>query len=161
MDRNTVEKSVKMKKVNGNLNLKVSMPNTDRSIVSCPKTQNHLRVNKTTSRNKINSGNSYSQVQHYRLKNPKNVILGHLNVNSLKNKIEAVKKLIRNNIEISLFSETKLDEVFPNQQFKISGYKCSEEIETNMAGVLSFTSMKIFLAKQLMLKSSPMTMKSF
>ena len=71
LDRNTVEKSVKTKKVNGNLNLKVSMPNTDRPIVSWPKTQNHLRANKTTSRNKINSGNSYPQVQHYRLKNPK------------------------------------------------------------------------------------------
>ena len=123
MDRNTIEKSVKTKKVNSNLNLKVSMPNTDRPIVSCPETQNHLRANKTTSRNKINSGNSYPQVQQHRLKNPKNVILGHLNVNSLRSKIEAVEELMRNNIDISLFSETKLDETFPNQQFKISGYK--------------------------------------
>ena len=30
---------------------------------------------------------------------------------------------MRNNIDISLFSETKLDETFPNQQFKVSGYK--------------------------------------
>ena len=71
MDRNTVEKSVKTKKINSNLNLKVSMPNNDRPIVFCRETQNHLRANKTTSRNKINSGNSYPQVQHYRLKNPK------------------------------------------------------------------------------------------
>ena len=35
----------------------------------------------------------------------------------------AVKELMRNNIDISLFSETKLDETFPNQQFKVSGYK--------------------------------------
>ena len=99
------------------------MSNTDRPIASCRETQNHLRANKTTSRNKINSGNSYPQVQQHRLKNPKNVILGHLNVIFLKNKIEAVDELIRNNIDISLFSETKLDETFPNQQFKISGYK--------------------------------------
>ena len=123
MDRNTIEKSVKAKKVNSNLNLKVSMPNTDKPIGSCPETQNHLSVNKTTSRNKINSGNSYPQVQQRRLKNPKNVILGHLNINSLRSKIEAVEELMRNNIDISLFSETKLDETFPNQQFKISGYK--------------------------------------
>ena len=123
MDRNTIEKSVKTKKVNSNLNLKVSMPNTERPIVSCSEIQNHLRANKTTSRNKINSGNSYQQVQQHRLKNPKNVILGQLNVNSLRNKIEAVEELIRNNVEISLFSETKLDETFPKQQFKISGYE--------------------------------------
>ena len=73
MDRNTIEKTVKKKKVNGNLNLKVSMPKTDRPIVSCPETQNDLRANKTTSRNEINSGNSYSQVQQHRLQNPKNV----------------------------------------------------------------------------------------
>ena len=99
------------------------MSNTDRPIASCRETQNHLRANKTTSRNKINSGNSYQQVQQHRLKNPKNVILGQLNVNSLRNKIEAVEELIRNNVEISLFSETKLDETFPKQQFKISGYE--------------------------------------
>ena len=60
-----------MKKVNSNLNLKVFMPNTDRPIVFCPETQNHLRANKTTSCNKINSGNSHPQVQQRRLKNQK------------------------------------------------------------------------------------------
>ena len=46
------------------------MPNTDRPIVSCPETQKHLTANKTTSRNKINSGNSYLQVQQ-QVKKPK------------------------------------------------------------------------------------------
>ena len=71
MDRNTIEKTVKTKKVNSNLNLKVSMPNTDRPIVYCRETQNHFRANKTTCRYKINSGNSCPQVQQHRLKNPK------------------------------------------------------------------------------------------
>ena len=30
---------------------------------------------------------------------------------------------MRNNIDISLFPGTKLDETFPNQQFEIRGYK--------------------------------------
>ena len=94
------------------------MPNTDRPIVSCPETQNNLRANKTTSRNKINSGNSVTQVT-----NPKDIILGHLNVNSLRNNIQAVKELMRNKVHISLFSETKLDETFRNQQIKVSSYK--------------------------------------
>ena len=99
------------------------MLKADRPIVSCPDTQNHLRANKTTSCSKINSGNSYPQVQQHKLKNPKNVILWHLNVSSLRNKIEAVEEIIRNNINISLFSDNKLDKTFPKQQFKISGYK--------------------------------------
>ena len=117
MDRNTIEKSVKTQRINGNLNLNVSMLSTDKPIVSYSETRNHLRANETTSRNKINSGNSYPQVQQHRLKNPKNVILGHLNVSSSRNKIEAVEELIQNSIDISFFSEAKPDETFPNQQF--------------------------------------------
>ena len=52
------------------------MPNTERPIVSCSEIQNHLRANKTTSRNKINSGNSYPQVQQHRLKNQKMLYKG-------------------------------------------------------------------------------------
>ena len=114
------------------------MPNTDRPIVSCPETQNHSRANKAISRNKINSSNSYPQVQQHRLKNPKNVILGHLNVNSLRSKIEAVEELMRNNIDISLFSETKLNEAFPNQQFKISGYKMFGRDRNKYGGGIMF-----------------------
>ena len=112
MDRNTIEKTVKTKKVNDNLNLNISTANTDRPIVCCPENENDLRARKVISRNKINSGNSCPLVQEHRLQNPINVILGHLNVNSLRNKMETVKKLMRNNIDISLFSETKLDETF-------------------------------------------------
>ena len=46
-----------------------------------------------------------------------------MNVNSLRNKIIAVEELIRDKVDICLFSETKLDERFPNQQFKIHGSK--------------------------------------
>ena len=53
LDRNTIEKSVKTKEVNGNLNLKVSMANTDRPIISCPETQSDIRANKTTSAAKL------------------------------------------------------------------------------------------------------------
>ena len=51
------------------------MTNTDRPIVSCPETQRNLRANKTTSCNKINSGNSYPQNQEHRLQYPKNAML--------------------------------------------------------------------------------------
>ena len=62
-------------------------------------------------------------VKIHRLQNPKNVIIDHLNVNSLRNKIIAIEKLMQYEVDICLFSETKLDETFPNQQFKIYGYK--------------------------------------
>ena len=141
------------------------MANPDRPIVSCSETQNNLRANKTTLRNKMQCNNSGNAMHIRKLKNigykpPKNVILEHLNVNFLRNKIEAVEELMQSHIDISLSSEIKLDETFPNKQLKSAAIKCLQEIETNMVGVLCFTSMKMFFAKQQMLKAFPMNVKS-
>ena len=67
--------------------------------------------------------NVFPSVTAHRLQNAKNVTIGALNVNSLRNKIGAVQELITNNIDICLLSETKIDETFPNQQFKMSNCK--------------------------------------
>ena len=42
---------------------------------------------------------------------------GHLNVNSLRNKIESIADVIQGTFDIFLLSETKIDEIFPNKQF--------------------------------------------
>ena len=62
--------------------------------------------------------NTFRSVQKHRLQNPKNAVIGHLTVNSLRNKFEAVKELVQNKVDICFLSET-----FPNQQFVINGYK--------------------------------------
>ena len=72
----------------------------------------------------------------HKLKIQKNAILGLLNVNSLRNKIKVVEKLLRNNIDISLFSETKLDETFPNQQ--LSGSKMFRRDRIKHGGGIMF-----------------------
>ena len=54
--------------------------------------------------------------------NFKNTIIGHLDVNSLKNKFVFAQDLIRD-FDIFLISESKLDDTFPNDQFKIDHYK--------------------------------------
>ena len=66
---------------------------------------------------------NFPTVQAHRYKNPKNVIIGHLNVNSLRNKYVAVEELIKNKIDVCLILETNVDESFPNPQFKINGYR--------------------------------------
>ena len=58
----------------------------------------------------------------HRLQNLKKLKIGHLNVNSLGNKIEAVKEF-ETSIDICLLLETKIDETFPNQLLNISNYK--------------------------------------
>ena len=49
--------------------------------------------------------------------------MGHLNINSLRNKFELIKEVFFNNIDALFLSETKLDETFPNNLFQIEGYK--------------------------------------
>ena len=51
-----------------------------------------------------------------------NLILGHLNINSIRNKFDALTYTINNNVDILLLSETKLDESFPSAQFRIKGF---------------------------------------
>ena len=54
--------------------------------------------------------NTFPLVQAHSLKNPKNVIIGYLNVNFLRNNFKAVEKLIKGKIDAFLISETKTDE---------------------------------------------------
>ena len=65
----------------------------------------------------------FQSVTAHRLQNAKNITIGALNVNSLRNNIGAVQELIVNNIDLCLLSETKIDESFLKQQFNISNYK--------------------------------------
>ena len=51
------------------------------------------------------------------------IIIAHLNINSIRNKFDALKTMIAGNIDILLISETKLDESFPPSQFTVTGYR--------------------------------------
>ena len=62
------------------------------------------------------------------MQNPKNVVIGHLDVNFLRNKFEAVEELVQNKVDICFLSETKIGETFPNQQFMINGYSAETDI---------------------------------
>ena len=63
-----------------------------------------------------------------------NLILGHLNINSTRNKFEALEFLIGNNINIFLISETKLDDSFPKAQFLIKGFSAPYRFDRNSKG---------------------------
>ena len=58
----------------------------------------------------------------FRVKYSSNVIIGHLNINSIRNKFELLSFLIDGKVDIFLISETKIDDIFPTSQFLISGY---------------------------------------
>ena len=99
--------------------------------------------------------NTFPLVQAHRLKNPKNVIIGHLNVNALRNRFTAVKELIKGKIDIGLISETNIDELFPNQQFKINGYKTIRWNRDGFGGGLIFDINEQIPSQVLTLESIP------
>ena len=49
--------------------------------------------------------------------NKNHIIIGHLNINSVRNKFEELVNLTSGNIDIICISETKLDSSFPVSQF--------------------------------------------
>ena len=117
--RNKIERRIcNKKRVNKNLVFNVNSSNTDRPV--------NRTVDNITSLNRNNfaeeraENDVFPSVTTHRLQNAKNVTIGTLNVNSLRNKIGAVQELIASNIDICLLSETKIDENFPNQQINIS-----------------------------------------
>ena len=67
-------------------------------------------------------------------KNLKRIILGHLNINSIRNKFDILVDQIKGNVDIMVISETKLDESFSNGQFKIPGYALPFRLDRNQFG---------------------------
>ena len=69
------------------------------------------------------------------------LILGHLNINSIRNKFEALKFealkfIIDNNIDIFLISETKLDDSFPTAQILIKAFCAPYRFDRNSKKLL-------------------------
>ena len=61
-------------------------------------------------------------------------IVGHLNINSIKNKFDFLAQQVKGDIDILMISETKLDESFPVSQFLIDGYSVLFRFDRNGNG---------------------------
>ena len=62
----------------------------------------------------------------------------HLSANSTQNKLVGIQELIKRTFDIFLISETKIDDSFPNAQFKIEGYKTFRKDRDAFGGGLLF-----------------------
>ena len=61
-------------------------------------------------------------LKNIRISNLNKLILGHLNINSLKNKFDLFSEQIKGHIDMLMVSEKKLDDSFPEGQFLIDGF---------------------------------------
>ena len=62
------------------------------------------------------------------------MMFGHLNINSLRNKLELVSEQFKGSIDILMVSETKLDDSFPEGQFLIEGFHSPFRFDRNRNG---------------------------
>ena len=87
---------------------------------------NHNRnIHNNSVFNPINNNNKddiYSILNAIRVKNIHRVIIGHLNINSIRNKFVALSDIMKNNIDIILISETKIDKSFTSSTFYIDDF---------------------------------------
>ena len=73
-----------------------------------------------------------------RLKYAKNLIIGDLNINSVRNKFLDFKELIISDTDICLISETKLHNSFLDQEFHVNGYKMFCKDRNKFGGLILF-----------------------
>ena len=75
-----------------------------------------------------------------RIKNLNKLIVGHLNINSVRSKFDFLTHQVKGNIDILIISETKLDESFPVGQFLINGYGVPYRLDRdgNGGGILLY-----------------------
>ena len=69
-----------------------------------------------------------------RRENYDNLIVGNLNINSLPNKFDAMKYIIKDKLDIFVITETKLDNSFPKAQSIIDGYHPPFTLDRNRKG---------------------------
>ena len=122
--------------------------NSKMSLISkgCPKLSSELPGNTDTLPSELNKipedTGIYSDLdldaltilKQIRINNLKNVIIGQLNINSLRNKFNDLVELIHGNLDILVITETKLNDSFPEKQFLMSGYKKPYRFDRNEHG---------------------------
>ena len=67
-------------------------------------------------------------------KNADRPIIGQLNINSIASKFEPLVSLFKDNVDLLMVSETKVDNTFPLEQFKIEGYSRPIRLDRNRNG---------------------------
>ena len=75
-----------------------------------------------------------SSLKLLRIGNTGRVLVGYLNINSVTNKLDALREIISQNLDILMVAETKIDVSFPTGQFTIEGFATPFRLDRNANG---------------------------
>ena len=70
----------------------------------------------------LNEDDPQSILHLLKSKNADRPVIGQLNINFIAPKFEPLESLMKGNVDLLLVTETKVDDTFPTEQFKIQGY---------------------------------------
>ena len=78
---------------------------------------------------------TFLELRNFRSKHPKNMIISHYNINSIRNKFYEMKIILELQLcDILGVAETKLDKSFPMKQFCIDNYKLYRQDRNSRGG---------------------------
>ena len=79
-----------------------------------------------------------ADLKSLRIRNLNKMVVGHLNINWIRNRFDFLAHQVRVNIDILMISEPKLDESFPPSQFFWDGYSVPFHFDGNSGGILLY-----------------------
>ena len=83
------------------------------------------------SKTRVSINQSKDDLNIIRAKNPKNIILSYININSIRNKLGNLSLLIHSYIYALTIAETKIDASFPHSQCVLSGFKTPYRLDAS------------------------------
>ena len=66
------------------------------------------------------------------------LVVAHLNINSIRNKFEALIQNVSEEVDLLMISETSIDENFPKSQFLIKGFSDAFRTDRTVHGEVSY-----------------------
>ena len=79
-----------------------------------------------------------SALKKLRLKNIGRLTIGCLNINSIRNKFDALKEIFSENLDTLIVAERKIDDSFPKEQFHIDCYADTLRLDGNGEAVIEY-----------------------
>ena len=109
-----------------------------------------LALNLSQIDSEISNNNSQDDIlvlKGFRVSYPNNIIIGHLNINSIRNKFEMLCLSGAQYVDILMLSESELDSTFPPVQFIINGFSVLHILARNSkrSGILLYVKDKIIV----------------
>lgn len=85
--------------------------------------------------NSMPENSLFPEIRNVRAKNVRNIILAHININSLRHKFSEISIMLHEKmIDILVISEAKLDDSFTNNLFHVNGYCMYRQDNTAKSG---------------------------